>query len=383
MDADRSTSTRTGSVVNVASDGAASENNDSDDHSGGNVAGNSDRWLILNPVSGEGNHADRVCRLAAERGLRVLETDAEGDAARFARDAVEKNVHELAVCGGDGTLKEVLAGLTAADVFRPHDESNGSEGTTAATDGAPRDAIGSDASGFDAPVLSVIPAGTANIFATDMGITGIEEGFSVFDDGEERRLDLGFADGDPFMKSCIAGLTANASSATSDDLKERFGSLAFVLTGVKRAAEFDPLTVEIEAHGDDGGWSWSGEVLCLVVGNARRYAGEIGQANVEDGLLDVTLVEEMPPQDVVTEAVARQLLGRETENVTRLKARNIEIKAAENESISFSLDGEIADHDRLEVTLCQRAVPVRVGPTYDPDPADPDPGDPELDPSGP
>lgn len=392
MNTDRPTSTRTDiSRTDSSADGD----------------GDTDEWVILNPVSGDGTHADHVHRLAADRGFRVLETDREGDAARYAREAVRKNISELAVCGGDGTLKEVLSGFEAAAVLRTHADGDGTDRDDRADESERGGTDGQDGS---APILSVIPAGTANIFATDMGITTVDEGFETLDTGEVRYLDVGLADGDPFMKSCIAGLTADASSAASDDLKERFGSLAFVITGVERAATFDPLGVEIEVDADavdpdagfdfgldfslgsdagddtdpdadsdggttdgedtDTGWVWSGEALCLVVGNARRYAGEIGQANVEDGLLDVTLVEEMPPGTVVTEAIGRQLLGRETENVTRLKASRIEVGATDRDSIEFSLDGEIANHEHLSITVRERAVPVRVGPTYEPMPSD-------------
>ena len=341
-----------------------------------------DRWAILNPVSGDGTHADYAHRLAADRGFRVLETDGEGDAARYAREAVRENVDELALCGGDGTLQEVLAGLEEAGVLRSRADDEATD------EGKRTHATEADSTVRSAPTLAVIPAGTANIFATDMGITTLDEGFEVLDTGAVRYLDVGLADGEPFMKSCIAGLTADTSSATSDDLKERFGSLAFVITGVKRAAKFDPLDVVIEVDprrvedadvnvdaadegtSDDGEWSWSGEALCLVVGNARRYAGEIGQANVEDGLLDITLVEEMPPGSVLTEAIVRQLIGHETEHVTRLKASHLTIEATGDDPIEFSLDGEIANHDRLDVTVRERAIPIRVGPTYDPDPDD-------------
>ncbi|PSP62560.1 diacylglycerol kinase [Halobacteriales archaeon QH_8_64_26] len=370
--------------------------------------GRGERWLVLNPVSGDGTHVDRVHRLAADRGIRVLETGAEGDAAAFAREAVGRGVRELAVCGGDGTFQEILVGLHEVGAIRPQgaeavdrvaavrgaagdttedsgspdaadpktaepeateDARNGADGTAgrAPSDGRPEEREAADP---DPPVLCVIPAGTANIFATDMGITTVEEGFSVLDSGGVRRLDVGIADDEPFMKSCIAGLTADTSSATSDELKERFGSLAFVITGIRRASQFEPLDVTVEVQGTEGGWSYSGETLCLVIGNARRYAGRLGQANVEDGLLDVTLVEEMPPGDVVAEAIERQLLGRETDNVTRLQARRIGIETTGEDPIEFSLDGEIASHDRLDVTVRRQAIPVRVGPAYDPDPSD-------------
>ncbi|EMA54949.1 diacylglycerol/lipid kinase family protein [Halococcus salifodinae] len=297
-----------------------------------------EKRVVVNPESGSGDHLDSVYRLANERGYTVCETDRAGHAVDLAHEAAAEGVDVLGACGGDGTLKEVIEGLVAAEAL-------------------------------DDVRLGVLPAGTANIVATDLGIEEIEHGFAMLDEGAVRALDLGVADGEPFVKSCVAGLTADASAATTSDVKERFGPLAFVITGVQQAATFDPLDVAIEAVADGETWSWSGEALCVLVGNSRRFTNRIGQANVEDGLFDVTVIEEMPQSDRVTEAIAQQLLGRDTEHVDRLFARRLQIVGCDR-SIDFSLDGEISTHDELDLQVRPGALSMAVGPEYDPDPTD-------------
>jgi diacylglycerol kinase (ATP) len=295
------------------------------------------RRVIMNPVSGNGDHAPTVRRLAERHGYSVVETAATGDGADLARAAADDGVAVLAACGGDGTVHEIVAGLADADAL-------------------------------DTVRFGVVPVGTANIFAGDIGVRDIEHAFSLLETGETRQIDIGFADDTPFVKSCIAGLTADTSAATTSDMKERFGPLAFVITGVQQATSFEGLALDIDAVTTEGEHTWSGEALSVLVGNARRFEKELGQANVEDGLFEVTLIEQMPPGEAVAEAIAQQLLGRDTEHVTHLTAERLAIESRAG-TVDFSLDGEIYSRDSLTLTVRSAALSVCVGPDYDPAPA--------------
>jgi YegS/Rv2252/BmrU family lipid kinase len=295
------------------------------------------RRCILNPVSGAGDHADYVTRLMDARGFAVLETRDAGDARRLGREAGEDGVSQLAVCGGDGTVNEVLRGLEA---------TNHVEDVT----------------------LSVVPAGTANILAQNIGVTTIKQGVEVADTGATRTVDLGMADHQPFAVSCIAGFPADASVAASSDLKARFGTLAFLVTGVEEALSFDPLDIRVRTTGEnDVARVWSGEAICLLVGNARRFVEQGGQGDMEDGLFDVAVVEQMPASSLVAEAIGHRLLGRETEGVTHIKAREVTV-SGHDESITFSRDGELSEHDELTLSVRPAALSLRVGPGYEPSP---------------
>ena len=290
------------------------------------------RRCILNPVSGTGDHAEYVTRLLRGRGFAVDHTEGAGDARRLAREAGEAEVSELAVCGGDGTINEVLRGLDAADHL---------------TD----------------VTLSVIPTGTANILGRTVGIEGIEDAIEIADTGEIATVDVGMAGDEPFVVSCIAGFPAEASVATSSELKGRFGTLAFLLTGVQQAREFDGLDVRLETEAE----TWDGEAICLLVGNARRFVEEGGQADMADGLFDVAVVENMPPGDLVTEAVRHRVLGQGTEGVTHIQAGRITVTGHDG-PITFSRDGEVSEHERVTMAIRPQALDLRVGPDYDPSP---------------
>lgn len=76
---------------------------------------NDARRLILNPTSGGGAHVERARELADEYGFTVVETERAGHGTDLAEAAAAEGVETLAVCGGDGTLHEVVQGLVRAD----------------------------------------------------------------------------------------------------------------------------------------------------------------------------------------------------------------------------------------------------------------------------
>lgn len=295
-----------------------------------------DRRLVLNPTSGRETHANEARELAAEHGFSVVETERAGHAIELAERAAADGVELLAVCGGDGTLHEVLRGLAAADAL-------------------------------DSVTVCVVPAGTENIAAAALGIEDMSHGFELAERGETRRIDLGVAGDEPFVMSTIAGFPAEASAAATHDLKRRFGEFAFLVAGVREAATFDGLRVEVDTVAGDREVAWAGEALSVLIGNLRHFPAG-GQADVEDGLLDVAIVEEMPAVEAVEEAIEQRLLHRETSHVRTCRTPRLDVASLDGEPVTFSFDGEIRDAERLQFSVRPRALRIRVGDGYEPDP---------------
>jgi YegS/Rv2252/BmrU family lipid kinase len=295
-----------------------------------------DRRLILNPVSGEADHVDTVHRLATLHQFPVVETERSGHAVDLAKQAAKDGVDLLAVCGGDGTVHEVVQGLVAVDAL-------------------------------ETVTLCIIPAGTENIIAEDLGIDGLGEGFEVADDGETRRLDLGVANDEPFVMSAVAGLPAEVSDATTGELKQRFGSAAFLIGGLREGLTFDGLDVTVDARGDVDKAAWTGEPLAVVVGNLRRFGTAGGHANAEDGLLDVEIIEQMPGA-ALRDAIERRLLDRECSHMRTFETTRLGIEPLVSEPIQFSLDGEIRTFETVQFGIVPQALAVRVGSAYIPTP---------------
>lgn len=304
--------------------------------------------VVLNPASGGGESGPEVRNRADARGFRVIETESEGDAIDIIAEAVEEGADRLVAAGGDGTVNEVVQGLADADAF--------SEVT-----------------------FGVVPVGTGNNFAGNIGVTGIDQAFELLDNPSVRRIDLGTAGrrrgtrttgGRVFVNSCVAGLTAEASEETDSELKGRLGVFAYALTTLRTFQEFDPLPLSVEASTPDGTEErWHEEAALVMVGNARRFrVGGRSQADVEDGLLEVLVVEQRPPSDLVSDAALRELFGGGENGLRRLRASSLEVSVRDGEPISFSLDGEIERRSELSFGVREQVLAVHVGPAYEPDP---------------
>lgn len=310
--------------------------------------------VVLNPVSGGGDVTEAVRRRADDAGFAVRETEGTGDGARLAREAAEDGAERVVAAGGDGTVNEVVQGL-------------------------------SDAGALGDVTLGVVPAGTGNNYAGNLGIEGVAHAFDLLADGEVRELDLGVADDRVFANSCVGGFTAEASDRTTPELKERLGVLAYVVATLQTAAEFEPLPLAVEASDPDAGTEvWRGEAAIVAVGNARHFGlTRVAQADVEDGLLEVAIVTEPAPGDLATAADIEALLDRDAEGslfdpdaewIHRRRTDGLDV-TVQGDPVGFSFDGETETREELSLGVRPAALSVHVGEDYEPRPGDRGPGD--------
>ena len=295
-----------------------------------------DRVIVLNPVSGDGEHGPFVRELADQYGYEVRETEREGDSIDIAREAAE-HADRVVACGGDGTCNHVVRGLWQAEAL-PEVE------------------------------FGVVPGGTGNDFAENVGIQGVKEAFEVLAEGEVRAIDLGTVavdDGEPipFLNSCICGLTADASAETTPEQKERYGVFAYAVNSLRQLASYDGLDITIDPV--EGGDGWSGSAALVIFGNARGFPEDDGPtADVEDGLLDVTVIEERPAIDLVGGGAMFRLFDRDPDSLSRLRTGHAEVTVESEEATTFSLDGEMVAAHELSVRTRKQRLRMPVGPDY-------------------
>lgn len=147
-----------------------------------------------------------------------------------------------------------------------------------------------DAVGEAQVPVAILPAGTANLFASNLGIpkdlpAAVQIGLS----GRRRVLDTGRLDGERFAVMAGVGWDALMIRDADGSMKDRFGRAAYVWTGARhlRASSFGA-RVRL-----DGATWFEGQVTCVLVGNCGRVFGGIDvfpSAELDDGLLDVALV---------------------------------------------------------------------------------------------
>lgn len=245
-----------------------------------------------------------------------------GDATRFAREAVARGVDIVVAVGGDGTVNEVVNGLAGSDV-----------------------------------PLGIIPRGTANDFARQVGIPeDPSHAMDVILHREPVRIDIAELNGRRFLNVSTAGVAAEATAETPLDAKESLGSLAYAITGVKKLAQLRRYTAHLTGPGLD----LQCKFLFVAVGNARATGGGsrvTPQALVTDGMLDVCLVESMPRVDF-----ARMLLRLRKgdhlgqEGVRYFKIPSVTIEA--RRPVSVNVDGEPMTTRTLRYRALPRALRV-------------------------
>jgi diacylglycerol kinase family enzyme len=138
----------------------------------------------------------------------------------------------------------------------------------------------------------VLPLGTVNVFARELGIPRqLPQAWSVVLGGRERRIDLPRVEFQQhgrgttlyFAQLAGAGLDARAIQLVDWGLKKRFGPLAYVMAGLRAMrGPHGPISVDVS------GQTTTGQLV--LIGNGRFYGGShvlFPDADPCDGLLDV------------------------------------------------------------------------------------------------
>jgi diacylglycerol kinase (ATP) len=223
--------------------------------------------IIFNPTA-RGDKARELIPLLEELSREAVlhPTHGPGDARRLARDAVLNGAETIVAAGGDGTVNEVINGLAEAEC------------------------------GLERSRLGVLPLGTVNVFAKEVGIPeDLRAAWEVIRHGREWRIDLPQASfihhGQPVLRSFVqlagAGLDSRAIANVRWTEKKRLGQLAYALAGIRALCEHLPqLRVTLPDGRED-----SGELI--LIGNGRFYGGRFPvfqNADMADGLLDLVVV---------------------------------------------------------------------------------------------
>ena len=202
--------------------------------------------------------------------------------------------------------------------------------------------------------LAIIPAGTANLFATNLGIpSDIEGAVAVGLHGARRRVDLGRFNGERFAVMAGAGFDAAMIRDAGDGgLKERLGRVAYVWTGSENLRS-KPFRADIEV---DGASWYKGKASCILFGNVGKLVGGVEafeDARPDDGRLELGIV----TAEGLLEwgrMIARAAVGPVDKSplAQTTKARSVKVKL--NRKVLYELDGG----DRTKV----KAFKVKVEP---------------------
>jgi diacylglycerol kinase family enzyme len=260
------------------------------------------------------------------------ETTPEDPGRGQAEDAVRQGAELIFVCGGDGTVMAVVTALAGSDV-----------------------------------ALAVLPAGTGNLLAANLGLgDDPATGVVVALEGGRKRIDVGVTGDRCFAVMAGMGFDAWMLKGTSEKAKKRIGSLAYVAGGLKHLRD-RPMRARIVL---DGGPPKPRRARTVIVGNVGRLQGGVrllNKADPADGKLDVAVLSPNNLGHWVRLAWAILNRRRRVPLMETFTAERVEIQTRKTQP--RQLDGDLIESGRvLKIHIKPRALLLCVPlPDGDPD----------------
>ena len=283
--------------------------------------------IVANPYARGMRRFDaaRALRQLERRGLdaRLELPDSPKGTANAARAAAERGDAFVFALGGDGTARLAAGALAGAET-----------------------------------ALAVLVGGTANVWAQEAGIPrAFPRAIAAHLDGQRAPMDLGRANGEPFLLMAGIGWDARIAATVPPPLKRRLGVLAYVLHGAPMLPRLRARPLAWSA--DDG----AGEdgVGLIVASNTRLYGGVLvfsPEANARDGALDVCVFAPENLGDALRHAA--RALARRHGGDARVRQLRTARFAVETPGLPVQVDGDVVGETPLTLTVERGAVRMSV-----------------------
>ena len=253
-----------------------------------------------------------------------METTEDDPGAGQARRAIAEGAQVVFVCGGDGTVRSCVEGVA---------------GTGAA--------------------LAVLPAGTGNLLATNLGLPDDPAaGVQVVLEAGRRRIDIGEVDGQAFAVMAGMGFDAALLDDASTTLKAKIGPVAYVLSAVQHLKD---RRMKVQIRIDDQPPARH-RARGVVIGNVGRLQGGVrllADAEPDNGQLDVAVLN---PRHVRHWIQLAWGIVRRRKDVAHLQVlRGARIVVTSDHEEARQLDGDVISPGRsLDVTVRPGALELCV-----------------------
>jgi len=212
-------------------------------------------------------------------------------------------------------------------------------------------------------VLGVLPLGTANDFARTLEIpNNLAEACATIAEGKVVDIDLGRANGEPFLNVASVGLSVSVTEALSPRLKRYIGPLAYSIATLTAYARHKAFRARLEFPDGDHEPMELDDLLQVAVGNGRHYGGGntvSPTAGIDDHTLDIYAILAGPVREHVS--IARLLKDGsfiKHDRVYHLTTRRVRLVT--EQPLPVNLDGEIATTTPADFTIQRNAVHVVV-----------------------
>lgn len=282
--------------------------------------------IMANPTSGgyKADFLDSVRTRLEDLGFRTIIrlTKHAGEIGETCSDP-NFNVRTLVIAGGDGSINEALTGL------QNHPNP---------------------------PQLAVIPFGTANVLALELGLPRNPRAIAEMIRRQKTKpLHFGLANGRPFVLMASSGFDAEVVHAVPLALKRKLGKLAYVITALKIAFRRKATKLDILLDGE----TLSGKFA--VASNARHYGGPfvICPGGATDPSLHMLVLERDDPWSSLQYGIAL-MMGR----IHKAKGAAVRsfstAKISSSQPVAAQIDGDPFGATPIDIRKTEKTVPVLV-----------------------
>lgn len=276
--------------------------------------------IIINPEArGAKSRLAKLQKIA--KGVVIKLTSGPGDAEAQAERAVEQGYTTIVAAGGDGTINEVVNGIGTSTGVR----------------------------------LGILPMGTVNVFAMEMGIPfGLEAAWKIIRARHVRPVDLASANDHFFVQMAGIGFDAQVAKENSSAVKKVIGPLSYLLTTAKIAIAKPP-RLHVSTQGKR-----VAEGSFVLVGNGRFYGGPFKvfqEADSQDGLLHVLVFRGSDPVSILR-YLRGALFGSVSSfsDVHYFKTKTLTVEA--DREVPLEVDGEVVGHSPVKFAIKHRRLRV-------------------------
>ena len=288
--------------------------------------------FVVNVHSGKGQIKNKlldIIDIMIKEGyhVQVHTTQEREDATKVVRE--QAKYYDLVVCsGGDGTLDEAVTGMMQSEVRTP---------------------------------LGYIPAGSTNDFSNSLEIPkDMIQAAKTAVLGVPFSCDVGEFNGDYFIYVAAFGIFTDVSYATSQELKNALGHVAYILEGAKRLHTIKSYHMRVEYDGNE----IEGDFLLGMITNSTSVGGFKNMTGkdvkLDDGMFEVTLIHK--PKNIIelnTIIASLTNLKDETDLIDSFRADSV--KFYSEEEIPWTLDGEFGgDHKEVQIKDHCKAVDIMI-----------------------
>lgn len=285
--------------------------------------------FVINPISGTQGKEQILAwvneKLDREKyDMEVVYTEYAGHAVKIAAEKAAEKAFAVVAIGGDGTINEIARSLVHTDT-----------------------------------ALGIIPCGSGNGLARHLQIPlDPKKAVDIINGGRLEVIDYGKINGIPFFCTCGVGFDAFVSLKFSQAGKR--GPLTYLEQTLLESLKYRPEVYELEM---DGNVSTRYRAFLIACGNASQYGNNAyitPRATLDDGLLDVTILEPFTVLDVPS--LSFQLFNKTIDQNSRIKTfqcKSLRIHRSKPGVVHFDGDPMMAGED-IEVSIVQRELKVIV-----------------------